>query len=767
MSFAHKTAKKTVSYTVLFSLLFTNFWVLSTFATPPSLTATEVTANNPWVQSVTTITLNGEFDGISSVIIDGCTIIWWNPVDDTEDLDCRDGNGLILDMGGNIFQATRFWSMQFNNYSAEQWAPWSFLLTHTGTPVVGSPTITPTNFDITVDNTTVWVAPVAQVVDFTGTWIALTWDQVTFWVAPFIFSGDYGGSSISLLLQGLYEDIMLMIWWVTATKIGDTVRVTATTPGTPFIYSWSYIDNSTPILTEVTPIPAISNDNTPTYVFNSNEDGMIWILGDCNLYLTGTTASSVGNNSPYLGTLPDGSYTNCSITVTDIANHISTPLEIPDFIIDTVLQGLRLDGSQSNFVNTPSNTLFIRTDEQTNFTGGIITGTNVTIGSMYNTNVSEPQWWQNFTINAEGPFSLTVWTWTYEDLAGNSNTEEFTFTWVYDITPPNITVVDDISAERGETDTFSVNITDTYNIAYVRFWFSDDTTCDINDFSWIVASGTAADQSNLWAFNTYTDGSDNGKYLCVEATDMAGNESYLLSTEPLNIDTPSTWGGGGGASKSQNYVSNPVKTSFSGETSTSIELNAANDEPLDNEVQEEAVTEITPEVLEDMATPVTQEEAKNYFDQIFGASDKPEDTMTRAELLKKLFDLNGINYSNTDIERDTFSDLKAGDWKSQVAYTALDRGIANGYPDGTFQPDAIVSRIEALKLIMNFNKISTSDTFISLFIDVLENWMKKFVETAKSLWIISGQETADGLTFRPYDAITKAEAAKIIIKSKK
>lgn len=111
--------------------------------------------------------------------------------------------------------------------------------------------------------------------------------------------------------------------------------------------------------------------------------------------------------------------------------------------------------------------------------------------------------------------------------------------------------------------------------------------------------------------------------------------------------------------------------------------------------------------------------------------------MTRVEFLKKLFDVNGIDYMSASVPRNEFSDVVSYDWKAQVAYTALDLDIANGYTDGTFQPDAVISRIEALKFVIKVGKLDVEETLFSDFVDVLENWMKKYVELASKLGIIS------------------------------
>ncbi len=90
-------------------------------------------------------------------------------------------------------------------------------------------------------------------------------------------------------------------------------------------------DNTAPTLTQTTAVTTPTNDNTPNYVFNSDEAGAISYAGDCSSL---TTIATAGNNTVTFNTLADGSHSNCKITVTDAAGNPSAQLSINTFTVD-------------------------------------------------------------------------------------------------------------------------------------------------------------------------------------------------------------------------------------------------------------------------------------------------------------------------------------------------------------------------------------------------------------------------------------------------
>ena len=88
-----------------------------------------------------------------------------------------------------------------------------------------------------------------------------------------------------------------------------------------------------PTIAEVTPVTTPTNDTTPDYTFSSTEAGTITYGGSCS---SGTTSATSGNNAITFISLSDGSFSDCTIKVTDSAGNESNTLAITSFTVTTV-----------------------------------------------------------------------------------------------------------------------------------------------------------------------------------------------------------------------------------------------------------------------------------------------------------------------------------------------------------------------------------------------------------------------------------------------
>ncbi len=91
-------------------------------------------------------------------------------------------------------------------------------------------------------------------------------------------------------------------------------------------------DATAPTLSQTTAVITPTTDTTPNYVFNSNEAGTISYGGSCS---SSATSAAIGDNTITFTTLTDGTYLNCTVTVTDPAGNVSLPLSVSSFTIDT------------------------------------------------------------------------------------------------------------------------------------------------------------------------------------------------------------------------------------------------------------------------------------------------------------------------------------------------------------------------------------------------------------------------------------------------
>lgn len=122
-----------------------------------------------------------------------------------------------------------------------------------------------------------------------------------------------------------------------------------------------------------------------------------------------------------------------------------------------------------------------------------------------------------------------------------------------------------------------------------------------------------------------------------------------------------------------------------------------------------------------------------------------------------------------------FSDLTENSQYYDAIVELRDSGVVSGYPDGTFQSDRTIARVEFLKIIVesyftdyeynkeqqyNIDNCGGGATSL-LFTDVdYQSWYAQYVCIAKELNIVEGYP--DG-TFKPANQISIAEAAKILV----
>ncbi|MEK4424141.1 S-layer homology domain-containing protein [Solibacillus sp. FSL K6-1523] len=107
-----------------------------------------------------------------------------------------------------------------------------------------------------------------------------------------------------------------------------------------------------------------------------------------------------------------------------------------------------------------------------------------------------------------------------------------------------------------------------------------------------------------------------------------------------------------------------------------------------------------------------------------------------------------------------FEDLNKNNPHYEDIINLLERGIINGYPDGTYKADTPVTRGQAAKIIASTLNLDTSKIKNPKFSDVNEtDEFYKYIATLANSKIINGFE--DG-TFKPQQTITRGQMAKMI-----
>lgn len=139
---------------------------------------------------------------------------------------------------------------------------------------------------------------------------------------------------------------------------------------------------------------------------------------------------------------------------------------------------------------------------------------------------------------------------------------------------------------------------------------------------------------------------------------------------------------------------------------------------------------------------------------------KPESLVNRAEALKIILQGSGIQLDEIP-EQIPFSDVTAQDWFTQYIMTAKGLGIVDGNPDGTFAPGRDVARAEFLKMLLNSNNFKAEKwEGVQIFPDVpADAWFVAYMNYAGQAGIVS-EDTQGNL--RPGEALSRGEVAEII-----
>jgi hypothetical protein len=147
---------------------------------------------------------------------------------------------------------------------------------------------------------------------------------------------------------------------------------------------------------------------------------------------------------------------------------------------------------------------------------------------------------------------------------------------------------------------------------------------------------------------------------------------------------------------------------------------------------------------------------KGYVDGTF----KPDQTVTRAEFAVMLMTVLKPQEEGLEL---TFTDsMKIGNWARKAVAQAVQAGIINGYEDGTFRPNAEITRTEMATMIANTIGQSKGAEATTSFADDkdIPTWARSSVAYMKQASIMQGK---GGNKFSPQDHATRAEAVTVLL----
>ena len=156
-------------------------------------------------------------------------------------------------------------------------------------------------------------------------------------------------------------------------------------------------------------------------------------------------------------------------------------------------------------------------------------------------------------------------------------------------------------------------------------------------------------------------------------------------------------------------------------------------------------------------TALNKEDHKAYMFGYPNWNFLPNSNMTRAEVTA-MFARLLKNYPSTDVKYNLpYSDVFESDWYYPAVGFMTENNIIKGYEDGTFRPNAPITRAEFATIASKFEELVGNG--VNGFKDVpATHWALKYINSAYARGWVTGYE--DG-TFRPDRYITRAEVVTV------
>jgi uncharacterized repeat protein (TIGR02543 family) len=145
-----------------------------------------------------------------------------------------------------------------------------------------------------------------------------------------------------------------------------------------------------------------------------------------------------------------------------------------------------------------------------------------------------------------------------------------------------------------------------------------------------------------------------------------------------------------------------------------------------------------------------------YVDGTF----KPGKTITRAEFTVML--MKALNAQEAGAELAFTDKADIGTWAQAAVAQAVQAGIISGYEDGTFQPNANITRAEMATMIGKAFELTLDPNAVTSFADdsLIPVWAKSAVAALKERGVVKG---AGANTFNPRAQTTRAEAVVMLM----
>jgi len=296
------------------------------------------------------------------------------------------------------------------------------------------------------------------------------------------------------------------------------------------------IDTTAPTVTQVTAVTTPTKDTTPNYTFSTNEAGTITYGGSCS---SGTTSATSGNNAITLVSLSDGTYSNCTITVTDSLGHASSALSVSTFVVDTTppyVSSFTISPTALKAGDTATVRLVFSEAVASFSSDDDITHPSGTLPAMTSSN--NITWTGTFTptTNTQDNGNIITLANSYTDTAGNTGPAAATSNYEVDTLAPSVSsfTLSDTALKAGDNATVEL----VFSEAVASFSAAD---INLDNATGTLPSMTSSD-NRTWS-GTFTPTADrevasNTLSLTTSSyTDPAGNAGPSETTANYAIDT--------------------------------------------------------------------------------------------------------------------------------------------------------------------------------------------------------------------------------------
>ena len=320
-----------------------------------------------------------------------------------------------------------------------------------------------------------------------------------------------GANTITLdpLVNGTYSDCSITvesedIWLIGSLKLS----------------SFIVLDPTAPTIAEVTIVTSPTNDSTPNYTFYSDQAGTITYGGSCS---SSTTSAIIGNTTITLVPLSDGTYSDCTINVTNASGIVSNSITITSFVVDSAAATL----AEVTAVITPNN------DPTPNYTFSSDQAGTITYGgSCSSVTTSAINGNTTITLRSLSDGTYSDCTVTVTDAASNSVTLNMS-SFTVDTTAPTVSSFTFSDTDLKTNDTATVTLV--FSEAVASFSSYDDITV-VNGSLAAMTSNNNITWSGIFTPTANTEDWDNMLWLGTSYTDSVGNTGTAAVTSNYKVD---------------------------------------------------------------------------------------------------------------------------------------------------------------------------------------------------------------------------------------